>query len=244
MGGNLLNLHKFIGRVIMLKVFICALLVLAVSASAFAHNHVWYDKTAGIDKLKKVAIFPLKGEKNFIGAEDLLKDSLTKNAKDVYFMLLTPDNQYMSLIGEQNKDYVTLLNDFTTEAAIGQTVKEKTGADAYLVCNIRENRVQQDWSPEKICEVDMRSYTETVGGAEGYRRYNESSWTELHTIPGQYVYLNFLDLEYTLYDTQGNKIMLLQHRTQGYDTNEEEQFRSLLTEFAKEFKRVRKNKEK
>ena len=63
-------------------------------------------------------------------------------------------------------------------------------------------------------------------------------------IPGQYVYLNILNLEYCLYDTNGKKIMLLQHRTQGYNTNEEEQFKNLLTEFSKEFKEARKNKGK
>lgn len=228
----------------MLKVFICTLLMLLVSATGFARNHVWYDKTAGIDKLKKVVVFPINGEKSFIIAEDVWKDFLTKNAKDVHFTLLMPDNQQMSLIVEQNEEYLTLLQEFATEAARGQAVKEKTGADAYLVCSIRENRVQTDWSPEKVCEVEMNSYTESVGGPDGYQKYNEKYWTVFHTVPGQYVYLNFLDLEYTLYNIQGRKIMLLQHKTQGYDTNEEEQFRSLLAEFAKEFKRARKNREK
>lgn len=227
-----------------MKIFFCTLLMLLVSASSFAYNYVWYDKTAGIDKLKKIVVFPINGEKSFAGAEDVWKDFLTKNAKDVHFTLLTPDNRQMSLIVEQNEDYLALLQDFATEADRGRAVKEKTGADAYFVCNIRENRVQKDWSPEKVCEVEMTSYTESSGGPDGYRKYNERSWVVSHTVPGQYVYLNLLNLEYSLYDTQGRKIMLVQHNTQGYYTNEEKQFRSLLTEFAKEFKQARKNKGK
>lgn len=228
----------------MKKICLWTLILLMFSINAFAHNHVWYDKSAGIGKLRKVVVFPINGHKNVKDIEDLWKDYLTKRNKNVYFALLTPDNAQESMIIVQNEDYLTLLNDYATEADRAKAVKEKTGADAYLICNIRTNKIQTDWSPEKVCYVNMTSYTRITDAPDGDRTINRQTWSVRHVVPGQYVYLNILNLEYCLYDTNGNKIMLLQHRIQGYNTNEEEQFKNLLTEFSKEFKEAKKNKGK
>ncbi len=219
-----------------MRMLLCTLLMLLISVSGYARAHVWYDKDAGIANFKKIAVFPIQGTKGFIGAEDAWKDMLQKNAKKVYFSLLQPDNSQLGGLLEANVDYERLLGDFPDEATRARAVIEATNADAYLICRIREDRIQTDWSPETECIVSMQAYTEESGGPGGYRKYDESSWTQSHVIPGQYVYLYLLNLDYTLYDDQGKKIMVCTNRAQDYGTTEDKQFKELLKEFSKELK--------
>ena len=169
----------------MLRICLCTLTLLMLTVSAFAHNHVWYDKSAGIGKLRKVVVFPINGHKSVNDIEDLWKDYLTKRAKNVYFALLTPDNAQESMIVVQNEDYLSLLNDYPTEADRAKAVKEKTGADAYLICNIRTNRVQTDWSPAKACYVNMTSYTRITDAPDGDRTINRQTWSVRHIVRNQ-----------------------------------------------------------
>lgn len=212
-----------------------------ISSSVFANAHVWYDKYAGIDKIKKVVVFPVVGTKNIVGVEDVWKDFLTKRVKGTYFKLLQPENTQMSLIMEANTEYEKLLKTFSSEQDRAKAVKDRTGADAYLVCKIRDNSVQRDWSPEKTCYVTIDEYTVESGGPDGYKKYNESSHEERFVVEGQYVYLHLLNLEYCLYNTSGQKIMLMNNQLQEYGTSEKDQFEDLLKEFAKELQKAKKN---
>ena len=224
-----------------MKIILCTLLLTIISCCAFADGHVWYDKYAGIDKVKKIVVFPVVGTKNIVGIEDLWKDLLTKRVKGTYFSLLQPDNSQMSLIVDANKDYEVLLKTFPTEQERAKAVRDITGADAYLICNIRENRIQRDWSPETTCNVTIEEYTEERGGPDGYKKYNENSYEKRFVVEGQYVYLHLLNLDYCLYDTNGEKVMLMSNQLQEYKTSEKEQFEELLKDFAKELQKAKKN---
>lgn len=224
-----------------MKTILFTLLFTLISCNVFADAHVWYDRYAGIDKVKKVVIFPVVGTKNIVGVEDIWKDFLSKRVKGTHFTLLQPDNFQMSLIVDVNRDYEKLLQPFPTEQARAKAVRETTGADAYLVCKVRENRVQRDWSPETTCYVTIEEYTEESGGPDGYKKYNESSHEERFVVEGQYVYLHLLNLEYCLYNTAGEKIMLMNNQLQEYSTREKDQFEDLLKDFAKELKEAKKN---
>ena len=224
-----------------MKSVLFTLLLMMISSSVFADAHVWYDKYAGIDKIKKVVVFPVVGTKNIVGVEDVWKDFLTKRVKGTYFTLLQPENTQMSLIMEANTEYEKLLKTFSSEQDRAKAVKDITGADAYLVCKIRDNSVQRDWSPEKTCYVTIDEYTVESGGPDGYKKYNESSHEERFVVEGQYVYLHLLNLEYCLYNTSGQKIMLMNNQLQEYGTSEKDQFEDLLKEFAKELQKAKKN---
>lgn len=224
-----------------MKSLLFTLLLIMISSSVFANAHVWYDKYAGIDKIKKVVVFPVVGTKNIVGVEDVWKDFLTKRVKGTYFTLLQPENTQMSLIMEANTEYEKLLKTFSSEQDRAKAVKDITGADAYLVCKIRDNSVQRDWSPEKTCYVTIDEYTVESGGPDGYKKYNESSHEERFVVEGQYVYLHLLNLEYCLYNTSGQKIMLMNNQLQEYGTSEKDQFEDLLKEFAKELQKAKKN---
>lgn len=224
-----------------MKSLLFTLLLMMISSSVFADAHIWYDKYAGIDKIKKVVIFPVEGTKNIVGVEDVWKDFLTKRVKGTYFTLLQPENTQMSLIMEANTEYEKLLKPFSTEQERAKAVKDITGADAYIVCKIRDNSVQRDWSPEKTCYVTIDEYTVESGGPDGYKKYNESSYEKRFVVEGQYVYLHLLNLEYCLYNTFGQKIMLMNNQLQEYGTSEKDQFEDLLKEFAKELQKAKKN---
>jgi len=225
-----------------MRIFILVCVFLLVAGSeAFAYGHLWYNQFAGIKNIKKIVVYPIDGMKHFETAEEKLMDYSEKKIEGVYFTLLKPPNEEAQKILRPNEDHAYMLQDFANEKARAWAVRERSGADAYLICRVRENVVQKDLSPEKAVNVEIKSWTEERGGPNGDRTYNESSYHTTHIIPAQYVYLHILDLEYSLYDLNGNKIMTFNNRLQGYGTSEQAQFQTLLKEFAKELSRAKKN---
>lgn len=212
-----------------MKIFLLMLMMIMIHNSAFAYAHIWYDKMAGINALKNVVMFPIVGADGYSDWDLILQERLTKKVKGVGFSVLP--TEVLDLYP----------NALTTDLAKAQVVKEMTEADAYLVCKIREKSVKKDWSPEKECYVEMEAYTEVTNGPRGDKRFDESTWTETFVVPGQYVYLKTLVLDYCLYNTNGEKILLLSNRTQGYQVSESQQFEELAKEFAEEFKDAKKN---
>ena len=222
-----------------MRILICTVLMMLMSVSAFARNHVWYDKNAGISTMKKIVVFPIEGTTTYQGAYGALTDNLSKRIKNIHFTVLQPGNAQASRIMATNDRLAALLGDFPSEEARAQAVQEATAADAYLICRVREDRVQQDWSPETECAVTIEEYTEETGGPDGTRRYDT-----IHVVPGQYVYLHLLNLDYALYDDQGRKIMLVQNNAQGYGCTQEGLYKDLFKEFSKELKVANKDKGK
>lgn len=227
-----------------MRILICTVLMMLMSVSAFARNHVWYDKNAGISTMKKIVVFPIEGTTTYQGAYGALTDNLSKRIKNIHFTVLQPGNAQASRIMATNDRLAALLGDFPSEEARAQAVQEATAADAYLICRVREDRVQQDWSPETECAVTIEEYTEETGGPDGTRRYDTSSYVTTHVVPGQYVYLHLLNLDYALYDDQGRKIMLVQNNAQGYGCTQEGLYKDLFKEFSKELKVANKDKGK
>lgn len=223
-----------------IKILLGTMALLLFSVSAFAKGHLWYDKTAPLGQCKKIVVFPIEGNYSFEQANDVLGNNVERRLKGVTFTVLNRNSQE-SLIMQDNANLEYLRDTpFATEAQRGAAVKEKTNADFYLVCRVREDRIQTDLSPEITEFVTLNAYTEESGGPGGYRKYNEGSWEVPYTVAEQYVYLHLLNLEYTLYNKEGKKVMLFQHRRQGYGTSEELQFKDCLQEFAATLRDVKK----
>lgn len=213
------------------RICLAILLLMLCSSTVFAKGHLWYDKDSGLGQCKKIVVFPVEGQYEFLQANDVLGNNIEQRLKGVAFTILARNSQE-SLIMQDNANLAYLRNtEFSDERERGAAVKEKTNADFYLLCRVREARIQSDWSPEVTEYVTLSAYTVESGGPSGYRKYDESSWTVPYTVEGQYVDLHLLDLEYILYNKQGEKVMLFQNRRQGYGTSEELQFKDCLKEF-------------
>lgn len=227
-----------------MRTILCTLLLLLISTNAFAHSHVWYDKNAGISSMKKIVVFPLEGIPSYTDAYNALVQTLSGRIKNMHFTMLYQPNSQARILMQSNDRLKSLLKDFPTEEARAQAVQEATVADGYLVCRIREDRTQIDMSPETSTYVTMEDYTEESGGPNGSRRYDDSSYETVHIIPAKPVFLNLLNLDYTLYDHEGKKVMLVQNNMQNYDLSKENLYKELFKEFAKELKNANKDKEK
>ena len=226
-----------------MRVVIMCLLKLLIGNTAFAAPQLWYDKTVPFKNIKKIVVLPIEGEYYPNAANDW-KKKLEDKVKKIHFSFLEIERTIDPFI-EENADYDYILNtEFASEEERGRAIQEKTAADAYLICKVRVNEEQTDWSPETECDVTISRYTTDSGGPDGYQRYDESSYDTTYTVEGQWVSLHRVELDYYMYDTNGNKIMLLKNKTQGYDEREDAQFRELFKEFAEELKDVCKHKGK
>ena len=225
-----------------MKILICTLLMLLMSVSAFAGNHVWYDKTAGINTMKKIVVLPIEGEISYNGAYGDFTNELSKRIKEINFTTVPGANTSANSVMAGNTPFKALLQEFPNEAARAKAVEEATAADGYLVCRVREDRVQKEWSPEITCNLEIEEYTEETGGPYGNIRYDEYYYTTSHVVPGQYVYLHLVNLDYTLYNLEGEEILLVQNNAQEYGMSQRDLYKHLFKEFAKELKAANKEK--
>ncbi len=224
-----------------MRILVLVCILLMQVTGVLAHGHLWYDRYAGLENIKKVVILPIEGEKDFFEAEGYLDEKLEGKIEDTYFSSVAPANRASEDILAPSDHYEFFLHtQFADEKERAAAVRERLAADAYLVCRVRENRVQTDWSPETYTTVTITNYMYERGGPHGDRRYNEHSYTTGHLIPGGYVYLHCLDLDWALYDAEGNPLMLYNTGLKQYGTSEVRQFKELLKEFAREMKDARK----
>lgn len=223
-----------------MRVVIISLLLILIHSCAFAYGNLWYDKTSALSKATKIVIFPISGIKGYDMADSYLQDKLQDKVKGVYFSLIVPPNQKSTQLIAENKDYKYLTGNFADEKARGAAVEEHLAADAYIICKVRENRVQHDVSPATWTQVTIEAWTEETGGPDGYKKWDESSYVEDHLVPEKDIYLNILDLDFYMYDTNGNKIMLFNTRQQSYPDNEIDLFRDIIKEYANEVKKANK----
>ena len=77
---------------------------------------------------------------------------------------------------------------------------------------------------------------EESGGPDGYKTWNETSHDEEHIVPEKEVSIDILELDFYMYDTQGNKIMLFNRQKQGYSM-----FEDIIKEYADEVKNAKKS---
>lgn len=223
-----------------MKALIISLLLLLVHSCAFAYGNVWYDKNGALSKATKIVVFPINGAKGYGMADSYLHDKLQERVKGVYFPLVVPPNAQSTQIIAANKDYEYLTGYFADEKARGAAVEERLAADAYIICKVRENRVQHDVSPETWTTVTIEAWTEETGGPDGYKKWDESSYEQDYLVPEKDLYLNILDLDFYMYDTNGNKIMLFNTRRQSYEDDETALFRDIIKEYANEVKKAKK----
>lgn len=223
-----------------MKILIITVLMLLLHSCTFAYGNIWYDKDSILGKATKIVVFPIQGIKGYGMADSYLQDKLQEKMKGVYFPLIVPPNAQSTQIIAENQDYKYLTGYFANEKERGAAVEERLAGDAYIICKVRENRIQHDVSPETWTTVTINAWTEETGGPDGYKKWDESSYEQEHLIPEQDIYLHILDLDFYMYDTNGNKIMLFNTRQQSYADNETSLFRDIIKEYANEIKKAKK----
>lgn len=240
-----------------MKNFLAAVIFLLIFAADFsmaaAHELFWCDRNSGFEKFAKIVLYPLtnawddfndyqlggEGTRNF-RFNSYVDDRLTKKLKKVNFIRLA--NEIHEKEDILTNLYGELLQPFEDEEARAAAVEEATMADMYIVPKFRENRVQKDISPRREWDVELMTWTEESGGPNGYRKYDERKRTVHHVIPETPVYLHILQLEFTGYDKDAEKILTSVHQNRSYGVTEESQFHTLVDEFQKVFLEARGNK--
>lgn len=223
------------------------------ASKVFAYEIFWYDKNCGFDKFAKIVLFPLSnnwenpydyllGEEGTINfrLNSYLDDRLTKKLKKVNFIRLAnaiheKGEILTSLHGE-------LLQPFDSEQARAAAVDEATMADMYIVPQFRENRVQEDISPRREWNVELKSWTEEKDGPKGDKIYDEETRVVRHVIPEKKIYLHIMQAEFTGYNNRAEKILTSLQQDRRYGTNEESQFKYLVDDFQKIFVEAREEK--
>lgn len=241
---------------ILLKKFLTAAVIFSVifsAAKVFAHEIFWYDRSTNFDRFGKIVLFPLtnvwdapddyllggEGSRNFT-LNSYVDDRLTKKLKKVNFIRLANEIREKGDILTNNLG--VLLQPFDDEKARAAAVEELTMADMYVVPRFRENRVQEDISPRREWDVELKSWTEEEDGPNGNRTYDERTYTVHHVIPETKVYLHRMQIEFTGYDKDANKILASVHHDRRYNVTELTQFHTQVDEFQKAFTEARKNK--
>lgn len=201
-----------------MKTLIMAVLLLVVHMCAFAYNGVWHDAKS-LASVKEIAVLPAEGNDEGTGGTEFIVSELAKRAGNFNFRLVP---------GTQAPE------DFTPESA---------GADAYLVCTIKENRVQSDVSPATaFYNVRMEAWTDVSGGPQGSGRTEEFTYFADHIVPEKTVNLNIMDTECVLYNAQHEKIMVYRMRNQSYGTDAGGLFKQAVKKFGDELKKAAKQK--
>ena len=227
--------------------------VIISASNVFAHEIFWYDRSTNFDRFGKIVLFPLtnvwdapddyqlggEGTRNFT-FNSYVDDRLTKKLKKVNFIRLA--NEIREKDDILNNTLGVLLQPFDSEKARAAAVEELTMADMYLVPRFRENRVQEDISPRREWNVDLKSWTEVVNGPKGDEIFDERWRTVHHVIPETKVYLHRMQIEFTGYDKDANKILVSVQHDRRYNVTELTQFHTQVDEFQKAFTEARKTK--
>lgn len=198
----------------MLKTLAFTGLLLVSCVNAFAHGATWVNNEE-LKKVSSVAILPLQGEACYSGAETFIRDNLAKRNKDTNFMVVPG--------GEP------------------QEIATRYGANAYIITTVRENSVRQDWSPEIYYEFTQHAYSEEKGGPKGNFRYNESEYADGCTLPGRYVDLKKVNIDFVMYNTNGDVIMTMQDRNYSYDKTDSDLAKAIIKEMAITWRNAKKD---
>ena len=203
----------------MFKIFLTAMILLFMQASAQAYGIFWYDMSSDIPLWKKVVIFPLANsndKNNYLISRDensllyfqnkWLMNRFEKKIKNMHTVRLAP--------GIKEKDEIlvdkfsVLLQPYPTEKARAVAVFEQTGADMYIMPRFRENKLEKVVSPRTEIEIEVSSWTEIVGSKDRDGIYDKKTWKETHVIPQHEYYVRVTNLEFEGYDIEGNKVFL------------------------------------
>lgn len=221
--------------------------------SVSAYETFWHDREAGFTKFAKIVLFPLsngweamdsyqlggEGTRNF-RFNSYLNDRLAKKLPKINFIQLSDE---IKEFGDINKNTLGhLLSAYANEQERAAAVEEATMADAYIVPRFRENRIQEDISPRREWDVQLKTWTEERGGPDGYKTYDEKTRVVHHVIPETKIYLHIMQVEFTGYDNHANKVMTSLQQSRSYNVSEESQFQTLADNFRKVFEEARAGK--
>lgn len=219
---------------------------------AFAHGQLWYQVSANVPKFKKVVIYPLSnvGSENFLMNENEQSDEYKMNSFiDKRFVrklkirtipLGCPLDENMKIRTDAEK-YAPLYQKFSTEAERGAAVGNITAADGYLVPKFRCDEVEQHISPATWVNVQMHDWWEENNGPRGNFVFNESRWVQRHLVPERMMYLRHMDIEQTMYNDKGEKILTYANNEHVYNGRRDGMFKDLVDEFRKDYQDMQKN---
>ena len=231
----------------MKKTIFAVFMAMLIPMGAMAHGHLWYDLTSHVPQFKKLVVYPLSysGKDNYLLTDD--EQSNIYKMNDYLDKKMVRKLKYKTIpLGhsiQENKDirideekYRSLYGPFADEKARGAAVGEITAADGYLVPRIRENRLETYQSPQKVVNITMRAWTEITNGPNGNQITDNRQWYENHIIPAKTQYLRHMDMEYTLYNDQGDRVLTFENNNHLHDSDEVHSFRELTDEFRKDMR--------
>ena len=200
----------------MWKILTLTGLCLMSCISAWAHGALWADNEQ-LRQVNKVVILPFEGPRRYYGGEAYLQDALSKRNKDTQFILVAD--------AQGNP----------------QEIARRYGANAYVITYIRENDVRQDWSPDLKYSYNYRYYKEETNGPHGTRRHDDHSYYTTQYFNGCNVAMQKVNMDFVMYNTNGNVIMTMQDRNYSYSNSEESLTKDILKEMAISWRDAKKD---
>ena len=190
--------------------FLCAGL-LSFSQLASAYGLSWIDRDYDFSKLGQVACLALDETAPYNAENNLLKES--KRLKNPFSSSYDIDASMVDKV------------------ALGKLVKEKTGADAFLITKIVMNEDQIDRVEGRYFPVTMHHYTE-VDGPNGKHIERERYFDTQHYCPAHDVNLHKLEVDFHLYDANtGKEIFSFNDVRRSYNRYQEDLFKDIAKEF-------------
>lgn len=237
------------------------LLSLMMQSTASAYDIMWFDRSAGIDRFQKVVVFPMAdgGRNNFFSTtmepyaeyNYQLHKRLTRHAKGIkYYELfdMAPEKKETAEpVPLETRE--KLLQPFQSEASRAAAIQDAFMADGYIVPYFRARETKIDHSPGVYVNVDMYAYTQVEDAPNS--KYNgtidyikdESHWTETTYVPPADLTRYITALEFTMYNSDGQKIFTCLNRRHSYSSDFDDQYKDMKDDFADDLKDIKKNKE-
>lgn len=227
---------------------------LFAAPAADAACDIWFDREAGIDRFQKVVVYPVsvngrdnfkvKNEGSFGSYNYEMHKRLNRRVKGITFYELADlisEKDDIIKIDEAQRQRV--MANFPDEASRASAVFDEFAADGYIKTYLRDFTTVDDYSPERTVQVTKCAYTVDSGGPNGYRTYDESSWTVWHTIPAMTLTRYILGMETTMFDEKGEKIFTYYNHQESYG-GFNDMYVSQKDDMVDELGDVKKNKHK
>lgn len=200
------------------------------NSSANAFGNLWYDQDSNFGSSTSFVVLPV---------EDLSQDTFTSNSYVVDRLQKSMKKVQFIPLGSNFE------RSFESESERANAIRKYTNADFYIVPRIYRNELQIDTSPEKTVKVDMKSWLEISGSPHGRNdgKHHRQSWTGYHTIPEKDVYLRIMELDFTVYDFDGNEVFTYDNKNYSDDQSSSKLFEKLTDDFSKTFENARKDQQ-
>ena len=215
---------------ILLSTIFAATIMSNNSANAF--GNLWYDLDSRFGEATTIAVLPIEDLVNnrFRYDENVIA-RLQKDMKKIEFIPIV-SGQFQQR--------------FENESERAAAIYELTGAEYYIAPRIFQNHFQTDVSPEKTVTVTLKTYMKISGSPDGQQdgTYDERSWNEYHTIPSATVYFRMMELDYTLYDSEGNEVFMFDNKAYEHTSSEQGILNKLTKDFSDVFEDVKNDNRK